>query len=59
MTRFFVRLLFFVVSVAFVISPARAQDRETFIFARGADAQKLDPADVDDGESLTLTLPAP
>ncbi|MFO7724538.1 MAG: ABC transporter substrate-binding protein, partial [Oceanipulchritudo sp.] len=25
---------------------------ETFIFARGADAQKLDPADVDDGESV-------
>jgi peptide/nickel transport system substrate-binding protein len=24
----------------------------TFIFARGADAQKLDPADVDDGESV-------
>ena len=29
---------------------------ETFIFARGSDAQKLDPADVDDGESVnTLT----
>lgn len=28
----------------------------TFIFARGSDAQKLDPADVDDGESVnTLT----
>ena len=25
---------------------------KTFIFARGADAQKLDPADVDDGESV-------
>lgn len=25
---------------------------EAFIFARGADAQKLDPADVDDGESV-------
>ena len=24
----------------------------TFVFARGADAQKLDPADVDDGESV-------
>ncbi len=29
---------------------------DTFIFARGSDAQKLDPADVDDGESVnTLT----
>lgn len=27
-------------------------DPEVFIFARGADAQKLDPADVDDGESV-------
>jgi len=28
----------------------------TFIFARGSDAQKLDPADIDDGESVnTLT----
>jgi peptide/nickel transport system substrate-binding protein len=25
---------------------------DTFIFARGADAQKLDPADIDDGESV-------
>jgi peptide/nickel transport system substrate-binding protein len=25
---------------------------ETFVFARGSDAQKLDPADVDDGESV-------
>jgi peptide/nickel transport system substrate-binding protein len=29
---------------------------DTFVFARGSDAQKLDPADVDDGESVnTLT----
>jgi len=27
---------------------------ETFIFARGSDAQKLDPADVDDGESVKV-----
>lgn len=26
---------------------------EVLVFARGADAQKLDPADVDDGESIT------
>lgn len=29
------------------------QAPEVLIFARGADAQKLDPADVDDGESIT------
>ncbi|MBT6768086.1 MAG: hypothetical protein HOA81_03720, partial [Opitutales bacterium] len=29
---------------------------DVFVFARGSDAQKLDPADVDDGESVnTLT----
>jgi peptide/nickel transport system substrate-binding protein len=27
---------------------------DTFVFARGADAQKLDPADVDDGESMKV-----
>lgn len=27
---------------------------DTFIFARGSDAQKLDPADVDDGESVKV-----
>lgn len=31
---------------------ARMAAPSTFIFARGADAQKLDPADVDDGESV-------
>jgi peptide/nickel transport system substrate-binding protein len=30
----------------------REAEPEVFVFARGADAQKLDPADVDDGESV-------
>ena len=29
---------------------------ETFIFARGADASKLDPADIDDGESVNTLI---
>lgn len=29
-----------------------AESPRSFVFARGADAQKLDPADVDDGESV-------
>jgi peptide/nickel transport system substrate-binding protein len=29
---------------------------DTFIFARGSDAQKLDPADVDDGESVNTLV---
>src|SRR6266850_4013266 len=28
----------------------------TLIFARGADSQKLDPADVDDGESIKVLV---
>ena len=28
----------------------------SFIFARGADSQKLDPADVDDGESIKVLV---
>lgn len=31
---------------------AEGEVPKTFIFARGSDAQKLDPADVDDGESV-------
>lgn len=30
---------------------------ETFIFARGSDAERLDPADVDDGESVDTMMP--
>ena len=33
-------------------APGDGAGPETFIFARGADAQRLDPADVDDGESV-------
>lgn len=33
-------------------SPEKEASPAAFIFARGADAQKLDPADVDDGESV-------
>jgi len=32
--------------------PAVSDAAQTFVFARGSDAQKLDPADVDDGESV-------
>ncbi|MGE9295939.1 MAG: ABC transporter substrate-binding protein [Puniceicoccales bacterium] len=33
-------------------SQAHKARPDTFVFARGSDAQKLDPADVDDGESV-------
>src|SRR2546426_6102412 len=32
------------------------QTSSTIVFARGADAQKLDPADVDDGESIKVLV---
>ncbi len=32
--------------------PSPSAARSTFVFARGSDSQKLDPADVDDGESV-------
>ena len=36
--------------------PSSSGGDEVFVFARGSDAQRLDPADVDDGESVnTLT----
>ena len=47
-----------ILPVALMISACGGGSRDTleapasFIFARGADAQKLDPADVDDGESI-------
>ncbi len=49
------------VSLLFLVGCSRepageVSSSQTFIFARGSDAQKLDPADVDDGESVnTLT----
>ena len=33
-------------------SSSPGQSQSTFVFARGSDSQKLDPADVDDGESV-------
>lgn len=36
--------------------PASQSTVSTVIFARGADAQKLDPADVDDGESIKVLV---
>jgi len=47
--RFFT-LLFFLLTVTVHAAPT------TLIFARGADSQKLDPADVDDGESVKVLL---
>ena len=41
--------------VLLMMVSAQAQTkRATFIFARGADSQKLDPADIDDGESVKV-----
>jgi peptide/nickel transport system substrate-binding protein len=51
----FVHSLTLAATVA-LVTQAQAQDRKTFIFARGADAQKLDPADVDDGESIKILV---
>lgn len=36
--------------------PANPPNPTTLIFARGADSQKLDPADVDDGESIKVLV---
>ncbi len=42
--------------VAFAGCAPEESEPEAFVFARGSDAQRLDPADVDDGESVnTLT----
>lgn len=56
MTRYFFRSLLFIALIHSLTLVATAQDRKTFIFARGADAQKLDPADVDDGESIKILV---
>lgn len=39
-----------------LLSGAVSGHGQTFVFARGADSQKLDPADVDDGESVKVLL---
>ena len=36
---------------------AKRERPSTFVFARGSDAEKLDPADVDDGESVNSMVP--
>jgi peptide/nickel transport system substrate-binding protein len=43
-----------ILGIGFIVGCSRSEDSQpsAFVFARGADAQKLDPADVDDGESV-------
>ncbi|MBI5396187.1 MAG: ABC transporter substrate-binding protein [Verrucomicrobia bacterium] len=51
----FIIVLFGVIGALYVVGRSAqktAAGLKTFVFARGADAQKLDPADVDDGESI-------
>jgi peptide/nickel transport system substrate-binding protein len=51
------RLLLTVIALALPLigcRPATPKRQNTLIFARGADTQKLDPADVDDGESVKV-----
>jgi peptide/nickel transport system substrate-binding protein len=52
------RLLFSVACVLGLLAAScqrpAAPATTTFVFARGADSQKLDPADVDDGESIKV-----
>src|SRR5438552_3150918 len=47
-------LLAFGILVACRCAPQR--DPTTVVFARGADTQKLDPGDVDDGESIKVLV---
>ena len=57
-TRYTVGLLLLGLTGFLLVGCGDASDKlerripSAFIFARGADAQKLDPADVDDGESV-------
>lgn len=63
-TRFFVILAIvalLVLAAARLLPPLRPRDKSsptplpvTFLFARGADSQKLDPADIEDGESVKV-----
>ncbi|MGD0651959.1 MAG: hypothetical protein ABSA97_12625 [Verrucomicrobiia bacterium] len=51
------RVLSLVLSVGLLTSGcqrAGVPSSTTLVFARGADSQKLDPADVDDGESVKV-----
>ena len=49
---------FFALTLCALAACQRASERNesTIIFARGADSQKLDPADVDDGESINVLV---
>lgn len=40
----------------FACRPSQAPVAQTLVFARGADSQKLDPHDVDDGESMKVLV---
>ena len=51
------RLAFFALVLAFAsCQRSRQPEPATLTFARGADSQKLDPADVDDGESMKVLV---
>jgi len=47
-------VLGYMLTIAHHAKKAKKAVGPTFIYARGADAQKLDPADVDDGESVKV-----
>ncbi len=50
----FLSMVFVAVALVGCGGSDRADRAEQLIFARGSDAQKLDPADVDDGESVNV-----
>lgn len=53
------RLPWLVLAVALLLAGCQRipqHDESTLTFARGADSQKLDPADVDDGESMKVLV---
>ncbi len=46
---------FALAAVASAVPPASAQDRtKTLVYGRGADSEKLDPQDIEDGESVKV-----
>src|SRR5258708_14648061 len=51
------RLALFALALTFTgCQRSRQPEPATLTFARGADSQKLDPADVDDGESIKVLV---
>ncbi len=52
----FLPLALFLMSLAAACQRPSKPAPDTLIFARGADSQKLDPADVDDGESIKVLV---